>query len=148
MAAKPLRTVVETALDELLDELGWPETRHEVGAVEIWQVPLPTDPDIVGLAILFDTDARTLSTYAMLGREAPPHRRREGAVFAAAAGHGARFGAVEYDISDGSLRIRVDAELEIRTAPEAVRRCVDRALTLARQHGQRWRAFTLDETAS
>ena len=62
-------------------------------------------------------------------------------------GFGLRFGALEFDLDHGSLRVRMDADVVDDTYKESIIRLLDRAVALGREVSPKWRSIVCEVVA-
>lgn len=130
------------ALRELAAHLGWKGESVVVEGTLVYQIPLPNDPDVSGAFFAVEADELNIRLYLTLPLNVPSSRIAEASEFVIRSGYGRRFGALEFDLDHGSLRVRMDTDATGDTVAEAVARVLDRAMALAREVSPGWRALS------
>lgn len=129
------------ALEALAARLGWNGEAVSVEGALVYQTPLPTDPNVSGAFFVVDPGDANIRLYLTLPFKAPPERSAEASEFVIRAGNSRRFGALEFDPDEGTLRIRMDIDVADAALGDSIARLLDRAMALARAVSPGWRAL-------
>jgi hypothetical protein len=130
-----------TALEALGAQLGWKGQASVLEGNLVYQVPLPTHPDVSGAVFMVEREEPLIRVYLTLPRRISETQRQQAAEFVARAGFGRRFGALELDLDQGRMRVRVETDTTEDTLEESIARVLDRALALGREVSSGWRAI-------
>lgn len=114
----------------------------EINGALIYQAPWVSDCDITGVFLVIDPGYSHALTYLTLPCRIGANNRRSAVDFVVRNGFGLRFGALEFDEAEGTLRVRTEAEI----APEEeltqkIPRLFERAMELARKVSPGWQAI-------
>ncbi|MGO4700580.1 hypothetical protein [Dyella sp. 2RAB6] len=112
-----------------------------VGDTIVYQAPLPQDADISGVFLVVDAEHADVLLYLTLPRRCGAAGLQEAATFAARSGCGLRFGAVEFDAREGTLRVRDNVSVSPAEMPAKIPRLFGRAVALARELSPRWQSI-------
>src|SRR4051812_10289843 len=83
------------ALQALAARLDWNGEAVVVEGALVYQVPLPTDPDVSGAFFVVEADEPNIRLYLTLPLNIPPSQITEASAFVIRCGYGRRFGALE-----------------------------------------------------
>lgn len=112
-----------------------------VGDTVVLQAPLPGDADISGAFFVVSHEYHDVLLYLTLPRRCGAAGLEEAAMFAARSGCGLRFGAVEFDAQEGTLRIRDNTGASPAEMTTQVTHLFERAVSLAREVSPRWQSI-------
>ena len=138
---KPHQATAYAALQKLCEQLGWRGELVKVDGDLIYQVPLPEDPDVCGAFFVFEAEEPSIRLYLTLPLNAAPAQVADASDFVVRYGYGRKFGALEFNVKHGSLRVRVETDVTDATLDESIARLLDRAIALARDVSSGWRAM-------
>jgi len=79
--------------------------------------------------------------YLLLPFSIPSSRIAEASEFVIRGGYGRNYGALEFDLDQRKLRIRMDTEFSEDTAAASIARLLERSMTLAREVSPGWRSL-------
>src|SRR5438552_6813487 len=127
------------ALQSLAARLDWNGEAVVVEEALVYQVPLPTDPDVSGAFFVVEADEPNIRLYLTLPLNAPPSQLREASEFVIRCGYSRKFGALEFDLDAGALRVRMDVDVTEAALDESIARLLERAMALAREVSPGWR---------
>ena len=142
----PIQMHALNAITGLAERSGWQGETVVVEGTLVYQVPLPTDPDVCGAFFAVDADEFTMRLYLTLPFSVPSSRIAEASEFVIRNGYGRKYGALEFDLEHGTLRVRVDAEVSEDAVTEPTVRLFDRAMGLAREVSPGWRHLCGEQT--
>lgn len=128
-------------LQQLCAQLGWQGELVMVDGDLVYQIPLPEDPDVCGAFFVVEAEEQSIRLYLTLPLNATPTQIAEASEFVIRCGYGRRFGALEFNVERGSLRVRVETDVTDATLDESVARLLDRAMALGREVSPGWRAI-------
>jgi len=141
MGLNSYQTAAIDALQALAPGLGFQGEIAEVEGTVVFQAPLPGDADINGVFFVIDAEHADVLLYLTL-----PHRCGEAGLdeasrFVARRGCGLRFGAIELDARQGTLRIRDNMSAAPAEMPAQIHRLFGRAVSLAREVSPGWQSI-------
>ena len=129
------------AFNALASQLGF---QGEIVVIEdtvVFQAPLPRDADINGVFFLVDAGHADVLLYLTLPRRCGEAGVAEAAMFVARSGCGLRFGALEFDAGQGTLRVRDSMSMLPAAMPLQIPCLYERAVALARKVSPRWQSI-------
>lgn len=144
----PFQASARAAIRLAAIQRGW---KGEFAAVEgmlVYQVPLPMDPDVAGVFFAVDAVERNVLLYYLLPLSMPKAAMGEACEFTARQSSGMRFGALELDLENGTLRVRVDCDLADDAFGPALERLIERGRRMAQGVSTAWRALCRDAHAA
>lgn len=140
-ALEPFQDAVLAALQALSDRMDWQGEAVGVEEALVFQVPLPNDPDVSGAFFVAEANEFNIRLYLTLPWSVPPDCSAAASEFVIRQGYGRKFGALEFDLDHGQLRVRTDVDTTVETLDAAIARLLDRAMALARDVSPAWRAL-------
>lgn len=135
---------VLSALQAMGAQLGWRGEAVVVDGALVYQFPLPNDPNVSGALFVVDANEPNIRLYLTLPWNAPASQIAEASEFVIRCGYGRRFGALEFDLTHGSLRVRIDTNFTDVTIEESITQLLDRAMALAREVSLGWRVVVCE----
>ncbi|SHM16369.1 hypothetical protein [Rhodanobacter sp. OK091] len=113
----------------------------DIDGALIYQAPWLGDGDVTGVFIVTDPAYSQVQAYLTLPCRVGANGGRKAMDFVVRSGFGLRFGALEFDEDEGSLRVRTDAETTPEELAQSIPRLFERALELARKVSPPWQAI-------
>lgn len=135
---------VLSALQAMDAQHGWKGETVVVDGTLVYQIPLPNDPNISGALFMVDSNEPNIRLYLTLPWKAPVSQIVEASEFVIRCGYGRRFGALEFDLDHGLLRVRMDTDVTDDTIEESITRLLDRAMAFGREVSPGWRAVVCE----
>jgi hypothetical protein len=129
-----------TVLQALAAHFGWQGESLVVDGALVFQAPLPRDPDVSGAFFVVDAHEPNIRLYLTLPLKAPPAQIAAASEYVIRCGYARPFGALELDLDQGMLRVRMDVDAAGDALEPSVARLLDRATALAREVSPGWRA--------
>lgn len=139
------QAAARASLEKFCAQRGWRGESVLIDGDLVYQIPLPTDPDVCGAFFVVEAEEPSVRLYLILPLNAAPAQMAEATEFVARRGYGRRFGALELNLESGALRVRVETDAKDDTLDECVARLLDRAMTLGREVSPGWRAMIAKE---
>ena len=127
------------SMTDMAGQNGWQGETVVVEGTLVYQVPLPEDPDVCGAFFAVDADEFNIRLYLTLPFSVPSARIGEASEFVILNGYGRKYGSLEFDLDQGTLRVRMDTDASEDTVAAATVRLFDRAMALAREVSPGWR---------
>jgi hypothetical protein len=145
MSQADLKSYQSAALDalrELAPSLGFMGEVVMVGDTMVYQAPLPEDADICGAFFVVDAEhADDILLYLTLPGRCGMAGVEEAAIFVSRCGCGLRFGALEFDAKEGTLRVRDNTGVSPAEMSAQIPRLFARAAALAHEVSPRWQSI-------
>ena len=129
------------AFSALAERLGAEGEAITIDRALVYQFPLRHDPDVNGAFFVVEPEAGNVLLYLTLPRRVDDSDVNKATEFVARIGYGRRFGALELDLDQGALRVRVDIDASMEELQEKTAHLLERALALAREVSPGWQAI-------
>ena len=143
----PFQVDALSAIQMAAQERGWHGETALVEGMLIYQVPLPKDPDVAGAFFAVEANPPNILFYFLLPMAVARSAMAEAFEFVARHGAGMRFGALELDTANGTLRVRIDSDVG-GDIEETVARLIDRARRAAQAVSADWRRLCQNAKAA
>lgn len=131
---------VLASLQSINKKMNWNGEMVIIESSLVYQIPLPTNPYISGAFFIVESNDLNIRLYLTLPYNALPSQIPEISKFVIQHGYGLKYGALEFDLEHGFLRIRMDKDIiEKNILDETIMSLFNQALKLGYEISPKWK---------